>query len=151
MRRILIGAALVYFLDPDQGARRRKMAIDRLGALARRGWRRAEGAGQYAMSEAEGAVQQAWHPQSSQEPPPDDITLARKVESEIFRPADAPKGDVNVNAVDGVVSLRGEVPDEETKRRLEEETRKIPGVVDVENLLHLPGEPAPMTTTPPNI
>ena len=37
------------------------------------------------------------------------MTLARKVESEIFRAADAPKGAVSVNAENGVVFLRGEV------------------------------------------
>ncbi len=154
MRRILIGAAgaaLVYFLDPDQGARRRNVARDRMTAVVRRGLRQGERAGRYAASETQGAVQRATHPQSSQEPPPDDITLARKVETEIFRPEDAPKGNVNVNAVDGVVSLRGEVEDPEMISRLEEETRKIPGVVDVENLLHTPGSPAPQTTTPPNL
>ncbi len=154
MRRIFMGAAgaaLVYFLDPDQGARRRSMARDRVAALVRRGWRRGETAGRYAASEAQGVVERARHPQSSQEPPPDDNTLARKVETEIFRPEDVPKGSVNVNAVDGVVSLRGEVDDPDMIRRLEEETRKIPGVVDVENLLHPPGTPAPTTTTPPNL
>ncbi len=39
----------------------------------------------------------------------DDVTLTRKVETEIFRPQGAPKGKVDVNAVEGVVWLRGEV------------------------------------------
>ena len=38
----------------------------------------------------------------------DDATLAHKVETELFRPADAPKGQVSVNVNDGVVELRGE-------------------------------------------
>ena len=42
----------------------------------------------------------------------DDVTLARKVETELFRPADVPKGAISVNVNDGVVELRGELPDQ---------------------------------------
>jgi hypothetical protein len=65
----------------------------------------------------------------------DDVTLARKVESEIFRPADAPKGAVNVNAEFGVVFLRGEVPSKELVESLETAAREVDGVKDVRNLL----------------
>ena len=74
----------------------------------------------------------------SQTPDYDDVTLTRKVESEIFRDEDAPKGDVNVNAENGVVYLRGEAPTTELIDELVERARKIQGVHDVESLLHLP-------------
>src|SRR3954469_19666803 len=45
--------------------------------------------------------------------PMDDMTLADRVRTEIFRPADAPKGSVSVDVQDGVAYLRGEVPDEQ--------------------------------------
>jgi hypothetical protein len=76
----------------------------------------------------------------------DDVTLTRKVESEIFRPAGTPKGKVNVNAVDGVVWLRGEVKNQAASKALEAKVRAIPEVTDVENLLHLPKTPAPSRT-----
>lgn len=76
----------------------------------------------------------------------DDVTLARKVESEVFRSADAPKGKVNVNAVDGVVWLRGEVKNQAAMQSLESQVRAIPEVRSVENLLHLPKTPAPSRT-----
>jgi osmotically-inducible protein OsmY len=38
----------------------------------------------------------------------DDATLTSKVETELFRGASARKGKIDVNAVDGVVWLRGE-------------------------------------------
>ena len=76
----------------------------------------------------------------------DDVTLARKVESEIFRPANSPKGKVDVNAVDGVVWLRGEVKNESQRASLEAAARAIPEVEDVQNLLHLPKTPAPSRT-----
>jgi osmotically-inducible protein OsmY len=66
----------------------------------------------------------------------DDVTLARKVETELFRPADAPKGQVSVNVNDGVVELRGELPDQKQIDELGESARKIGGVKDVRNLLH---------------
>jgi osmotically-inducible protein OsmY len=66
----------------------------------------------------------------------DDVTLARKVETELFRPADAPKGQVSVNVNDGVVELRGELPDQTQIDELGESARKIGGVKDVRNLLH---------------
>ncbi len=76
----------------------------------------------------------------------DDVTLARKVETEIFRPAGAPKGKVDVNAVDGVVWLRGEVKNQKQSAELEAKVRAIPEVKGVENLLHLPKSPAPSRT-----
>lgn len=72
----------------------------------------------------------------------DDVTLARKVESEIFRPADAPKGEVNVAAHDGVVELRGIVRRAEQIDELVSKAADVKGVERVENLLHLPGTPA---------
>lgn len=72
-----------------------------------------------------------------------DPALARKVESEIFRDADAPKASVSVNAEYGVIYLRGEVPDEATKEGLVTRARAVDGVRAVESLLHLPGERAP--------
>jgi hypothetical protein len=76
----------------------------------------------------------------------DDVTLARKVETEIFRPQGAPKGKVDVNAVEGVVWLRGEVKNNAQQTEIEAKVRAIPEVRGVENLLHLPKTPAPSRT-----
>ena len=73
----------------------------------------------------------------------DDVTLARKVETEIFRDADAPKGDVSVDVQAGVVYLRGMVADQAWIERLADEAKKVDGVKGVKNLLHRPGTPAP--------
>ncbi len=74
----------------------------------------------------------------------DDQTLKAKVETELFRAADAPKGQVAVNAQHGVVQLRGEVGSPELIDELVARARAVQGVREVENLLHLPGSPAPM-------
>jgi gas vesicle protein len=132
LRQLLVGGALgslgTLFLDPQQGRRRRKGLVDRAGALGRRTGRRAERAGHL------------------QEEPKDfdDVTLARKVETEIFRDAEVPKGQIDVNVQEGVVQLRGEVPTPELLNDLVAKTRGVQGVRDVESLLHLPGTPAPM-------
>lgn len=90
-------------------------------------------------------------PQASRRPKDlDDVSLARKVESIIFRDDDVPKGDIDVNAADGVVWLRGEAKTPEMIKELERMTAEIPEVKQVENLLHLPKTPAPTRTdTPP--
>jgi osmotically-inducible protein OsmY len=72
-----------------------------------------------------------------------DPALARKVESEIFRDQDLPKGAISVNVEYGVVYLRGEVADREQMDALVARTREVDGVRGVENLTHLPNEAAP--------
>ncbi len=74
----------------------------------------------------------------------DDVTLAQQVESELVRDAKAPKGRISVNAANGVVQLRGEVEQPELIDALVQRARSVQGVRDVENLLHLPGQEAPM-------
>jgi len=135
-----LGAVLAYFFDPQNGKRRRHVTRDRTLAIFRRSGRRAGG---YVAAEAHGLKQKATH--LREEPKDlDDVTLARKVETEIFRPADAPKGSVDVNVVDGIVQLRGEVESPDLVEELASKARSVQGVRDVENLLHLPGTPAPM-------
>jgi osmotically-inducible protein OsmY len=147
MRKLLgligLGAALTYFFDPSQGRRRRAMAQDRLAAFFRQTARRGEQVGRAASSQAGGMAQKAKHLEEEPKPQPDDVTLARKVETEIFRDAEVPKGQINVNAENGKIVLRGEVGKPEMIRDLEERARKVQGVSEVENLLHLPGTEAP--------
>jgi osmotically-inducible protein OsmY len=71
-----------------------------------------------------------------------DPALARKVESEVFRDESLPKGDIDVNAEYGVIYFRGEVPSREVMEELTARARGVDGVRAVENLTHLPGEPA---------
>jgi BON domain len=148
MRRFAItaalGAALAYFFDPQNGRRRRALARDRGGAFVRRGVRRIERTERHAEAELYGLSQKAQHLHEEPKEKPDDATLAQKVETEIFRDPAVPKGQININAEKGTVVLRGEVGSTELIRDLEERTRKIQGVEDVENLLHVPGTPAPM-------
>lgn len=138
-----LGALLAYFFDPNSGRRRRHTLRDRVGGAFRSGERRAGRAGRAAAAEAYGLSQKVKH--LKEEPKDyDDATLADKVRSEVFRDPDIPKGNINVNVQDGVVQLRGEVPRSDLIDDLVKQTRKVQGVRDVENLLHLPGTQAPM-------
>ena len=75
--------------------------------------------------------------------PLDDATLTDRVRSSVFRDAGIPKGTLNVNVERGVVVIRGEVPDEETRARLVSGVEGVDGVWSVRDLTHLPGEEAP--------
>ena len=74
----------------------------------------------------------------------DDATLKDKVESELFRDEHEVKGAININAQEGIVQLRGELPSQDLIDALVERTQRIQGVREVENLLHTPGTEAPM-------
>jgi osmotically-inducible protein OsmY len=147
MRRLLgmagAVAAITYFFDANSGARRRAMLRDRTLAFFRRGARKSERAGRAVAAEAYGVTQKVQHLKEEDKGPIDDVTLTRKVETEIFREADVPKGQINVNAEHGVVYLRGEVESPDMISDLEKQARKVQGVSDVRNLLHTPGTPAP--------
>ena len=133
------GAAAQYFLDGQAGRRRRHLARDQGLAKARRQAADAARRVDYAAGHAKGAVASVI-PHSHEDL--GDAGLARKVETEIFRAADAPKGKVSVNAENGVVFLRGEV-DREWIDRLGHDAEHVGGVKAVRNLLHPPGTPAP--------
>lgn len=147
MRRLIklaaIAAGLKYFFDPQQGSARRKSLAQRAGGVFRGGVERGSSAGRAVTSQAFGVTQKVTHMRGEEKDLTDE-TLKSKVETEIFRDADAPKGQVDVNVIDGVVYLRGEV-EQDMIKDLEKATRKVGGVKDVENLLHTPGTPAPST------
>ena len=81
------------------------------------------------------------HRKEADKPQPDDVTLARKVETEIFRDAEVPKGQININAENGKVVLRGEVEKPSMIKDLEKRTRKVQGVTRGR-------EPAPQPSRP---
>jgi osmotically-inducible protein OsmY len=135
------GATAQYFFDAQAGRRRREAARQQsLGAAKRQASEAAHKLDQ-AAGQAKGAVASAI-PHGSKDI--GDVGLARKVESEIFRAADAPKGQVAVNAENGVVFLRGEV-ERAWIDRLGSDAEQVGGVKAVRNLLHAPGTPAPTT------
>jgi osmotically-inducible protein OsmY len=139
----ILGGLVAFLFDPEGGRRRRAVARDRTGAFFRGLGRQSARTARGVSSSAYGVKQKVTHRGEEEKPQPNDATLARKVESEIFRDPEVPKGKIDVNAENGVVFLRGEADRPELIEDLEAQVKKIPGVQGVQNLLHLPGEPAP--------
>jgi hypothetical protein len=135
------GAVVAFFFDPRSGRRRRHTVRDRVLSRARRTERQAVVGARRAEWRLIGAAR---HMVSARRPsePPDDVTLAQKVGSTLFRDPSVPKGAISINAEAGVVFLRGMVESERIPE-IEQAARRVPGVRDVENLLHPPGTPAP--------
>jgi hypothetical protein len=141
---VALGAILAFLLDPGAGRRRRHVARDRVRSRARHGERRALARARRSESHAVGIVQRTFNARHFRRlEPVDDVTLAHKVESELYRHAGVPKGQIVVNAEDGVVFLRGVMERREDIERMEAAARHIAGVRGVENLVHAPGTPAP--------
>jgi osmotically-inducible protein OsmY len=149
MLKLILGAAAgfaaAWFLDPNDGARRRNVARDKALKYARQGKDQAVRRADYAAGRIKGAaVQKA--PVGGREEAAErlnDPALKDKVESEIFREPDAPKDRVSVNVEDGIVYLRGQLDDRDAIERLRDAAGKVEGVRAVESLLHTPDEPAP--------
>lgn len=138
-----VGAALAFLFDPKSGPARRKKAIDRVGATVRRATRRTTRLGRHMASDARGLARRVAAARGEAKIPETDAALVSKIESEVLGTTDIPTGSVSINAENGIVVLRGQVDRPEQIRRLEKSVRKTDGVLAVENLLHLPGTPAP--------
>ena len=134
------GAALAYFLDPDRGRGRRTKAADMMSARVRRGAREVERRGRYVEGVMSGVQHRVEHP-GIEQPFVDDRTLKDRVESMVFGP-DFPKGDVVIDVVDGTVTIRGQLNRPDEIKALEAKVAAIPGVLGVQNLLHVPGQTA---------
>jgi osmotically-inducible protein OsmY len=135
-----LGALAEYFFfDRQHGARRRHVVRDRTGAALRRRSRGAVRRAKYLEGVAEGAAYKAAHVVpgvGGHKEPPDDVTLAQKVESIAFRKAGVPKGQVSVNADNAVIYLRGHVGSDDQIEELVRAAHAIEGVKGVKNLLH---------------
>jgi hypothetical protein len=134
------GMAFAYYVDPELGHARRLRARERIGAVLRHLSRSTGRDLRYAAGLAEGVVSKIFPPEPA---PVDDNTLVDRVRSEIFEHPGLPKGDLNFEAVKGVVTVHGEATDLAEMDAIENAIRKVPGVAGVRSLLHLPGTPAP--------
>jgi len=139
-----VGAAAMYVFDPDRGHRRRVMFRDRSRSALRHEYRQANRAVRQRVVDTEnrieGAVVRArgggrFHPES-------DVDLREHLR-QVIATVDFSTKDVNVEAVRGVATLRGQVETVQQQDRLIVEVEGVPGVLSVRSYLHLPGVPAP--------
>ena len=120
--------------------RHRDELRDRGRATIRREWRAVGRQAHYERGRAEGIAHRLR--QGAPRAPEDDATLVDKIRSEVLgRIVAGPH--ITLDAADGVVTLRGQIADRDRALDIEEQVRRVPGVVDVVNLLHAPGMPAP--------
>jgi uncharacterized membrane protein len=137
-----LGAALMYFLDPDRGRRRRavakdklvhstKVSVDALGTTGRDLANRAAGA----SARIRNAFQSA---------PADDSILADRVRATLGRHVSHPRA-IDVTVADGQVTLSGPVLEQES-RTLLPAIERMPGVHEVVNALeeHEHADDAPL-------
>lgn len=140
MAGMLAGWAGAFLLDPRSGHRRRARLADEAEAELRHGLRWTRREARHAMSDAAGAVARSQHREPAAV---DDLTLVDRVQSELFEDPTMPKADLLFDAVQGVVTIRGQVESEAEMERISAAVLSIAGVVGVRNLLHGPGDPAP--------
>ena len=147
MRKLLFGAlisaAARWFLDPERGSDRRSQLRDKAMMFGRQAKEGATGTVSQVTSTMKSGGPSAVEDPYRDSSVSNDPALQAKVESEIFRDADAPKGQVSVNTESGVVYLRGQLDSRDQIESLAEAAGRVEGVRGVENLLHTPGEPAP--------
>jgi hyperosmotically inducible protein len=137
-----VGAAIAYFFDPVSGKGRRSRLRDQGMSRARHVVGDAERRTRYLANVAQGRVTELVMPGPDNKTP-DDATLAQRIQSEVFGRTEVPKDRVSLDVVDGVATLRGELDSREEIQDITTRVAQVPGVVDVEVLMHLPGEPSP--------
>jgi len=142
----IVGAAATYLFDPERGRARRAVLADRVGTQLRRGWRAANQLSARTSASAAAFPQRMVQLRSVRPRPADDLTLRDRVESEVFRNEDVPKGRINFDVESAVVTIRGQVDNAYQIANVEKAVLKVPGVAGVENLLHVAGTTAPNKT-----
>jgi hypothetical protein len=137
----LAGAALMYLLDPQEGRRRRALARDKALHYARRSGVLTARASRNLAGRARGL----WHLVEKRMPwykpapvPEDDQFIKDRVQSELGHERDLPLHAVNFDCTDGIVRIRGTVPDADSARRLVERTAAVEGVRAAVSLMRLP-------------
>jgi BON domain-containing protein len=139
----VLGAAAAYLFDPVRGKSRRAIGADWTRARLRRALRVINTFGRYSSNTVGALPQRTVRLTSPRRPAEDDLTLRDRVESDVFRDPDLPKGKINFDVENGIVTIRGAVDNAFQIATIEKAVFKVPGVVGVENMLHVAGTPAP--------
>jgi gas vesicle protein len=138
----LVGAVAAYLFDPLAGKGRRARVRDRTAATLRRARWRGEKLQRHAGNVIEGKMHRIAEP-GDLDRPMDDATIAQRVRSEVLGRPDLRADDLIVDVENGVTRLRGQMEDADRIEKIVDLTKKIPGVREVETLLHAPGTSAP--------
>lgn len=138
------GATLMYLYDPDRGRTRRTRTAAQARGVARRQVRHAVNESERRLHYAEGQVRGAaarargggrYHPES-------EVDLREHLR-QVIRSQPTHFPEVSVDVARGRAVLRGEVPSAQQQVELRAAVSAVEGVEVVEDLTHLPGQPAP--------
>ena len=147
---VAAGAVSMYYLDRQQGRRRRALVRDRFAhtrrLFGRELPRRIERRGRFVRGVARGLRHDAgdFVHRDGYHAAIDDETLVQRVRSEAMRHTSVKAGELNIDAYEGCVTLRGQIADDGAMELLLDRVAAIDGVREVRSYLHLPG------TLPPN-
>jgi len=129
-------AAAMYLLDPERGRSRRAKLSDQAAALARKAEEKARAQAEYQKGVVQGLAHDLTEP-FRPEPDFDDATLRQKVKSEAIGRWDGPKNEIDVEVVDGVVTLKGTVGAEHVDGLIRL-VKGVPGVASVNDQMSVP-------------
>jgi uncharacterized membrane protein len=138
---IIAGASLMYYFDPDRGTRRRSLLRDQLVHLSRKLERGLDAAARDGRNRSIGVVAKARRRFSRDDAP--DVVVEERVRSQLGRVVSHSHA-IGVLAREGRVTLTGPVSATQVERLLVE-TRRVPGVREIENRLDIhpgAGEPS---------
>ena len=128
-----IGAAMMFFLDPERGRRRRAVATDKSERLVRSGADQVQRGTVQARDRLTGAVARTKARFGPDEPT--DVQLAERVRAELGHHSNHVH-DIDVVVREGVVTLGGNVPADELQDVLRT-ARRVRGVKEVHDELNL--------------
>lgn len=128
-----IGAAMMYFLDPERGRRRRAVATDKAESMFRSGADQVQRGTVQARDRLSGVVARTKGRFGREEPT--DVQLAERVRAELGHHSNHVH-DIEVVVRDGIVTLGGSVPADELPDVLRA-ARRVRGVKDVHDELNL--------------
>ena len=128
-----VGAALMYFLDPSRGARRRALATDKAESLVQSGADEIRRRAIRTRDQINGAVARARARLGHDEPT--DVQLAERVRAALGHFTGHAHG-IDVVVRNGVVTLQGYIPAEDLSDVLRA-TRRVRGVREVHDELNL--------------
>ncbi len=134
---VSLGAAAMYFLDPDRGKRRRALVYDQVAHVARLTKSGLEKSARDLRQRRSGLVaERRWRP--THEEVPDEVLVAR-VRSKIGHVTSHP-GALEITASNGIVQVSGPILASEVERTLAY-IRSVRGVKGVDNHLEVHEQP----------
>jgi hypothetical protein len=140
-RGLMIGAGLMYLMDPSEGGRRRAQMRDQGTRALRRSGRLLGKTGRDLRNRARGRLAEAVSRLRSGDAP--DWVIEERVRSKLGRVVSHPHA-IDVESVAGRITLYGPILRQETSSLLSA-VQEVPGVLDVESRLeeHDSGEHVP--------